>query len=429
MNATSSLLTPPPSNTLISLLNSIPVPSSWSSVLLPGIPLYLLLVRSLRYQREKAMRKKFGFPDRASLARMRNDEAQQILKYLITLEFPWFWQLSLQFALFKTYGFESMSKLIVATKNLADPQNSSKRYEDTVVLIGEFLVNPPTSKRALQAISRMNFLHNVYASKGLISNSDFLYVLSVFITEPIRFMALYEWRPLNEMEVCALGVFWRSMGDAMGMDFGAPGGLSRAGQWKDGIDFVDDISTWAKAYEIEHMKPARSNRGPAGELVPMLIYYVPRPLKGFATEVVYTLMGERVREAFMFPEPSIFPGVVGLSALWLRQQALRYLCLPRPIPKISFSEPDPKTGRIHHDDYLVHPFYNAPTFWNRWGPMALVTRLLGGIVPDSNAKELYPNGYLIEEVGPTNRLGRGSEEMKAGIERLEGMKRGGCPFG
>lgn len=30
-----------------------------------------------------------------------------------------------------------MSKLIVATKNLADPKNAQKRYEDTTVIFGE----------------------------------------------------------------------------------------------------------------------------------------------------------------------------------------------------------------------------------------------------------------------------------------------------
>jgi outer membrane receptor for monomeric catechols len=62
---------------------------------------YLVLCQALRFRREKAMRKKYGYPDRESLKTMTVEHAQMILKDLATLEFPQFMETSLQFALFK----------------------------------------------------------------------------------------------------------------------------------------------------------------------------------------------------------------------------------------------------------------------------------------------------------------------------------------
>ena len=142
----------------------------------------------------------------------------------------------------------------------------------------------------------MNFLHSQYKKAGKISNADFLYTLSVCVTEPIRFINLYEWRPLNHMEINAIGCFWKSLGDAMQIEY--KGYLSRD-TWKDGIEFVEDITSWAKGYEVEAMKPAKTNTLPAYALADMLIYYVPSPLKPFAIGVLTALMGDRVRDAFM----------------------------------------------------------------------------------------------------------------------------------
>jgi hypothetical protein len=39
-----------------------------------------------------------------------------------------------------------------------------KRYADTTVLVGEFLVNDIDSERACVAINRMNWIHSRYGS-------------------------------------------------------------------------------------------------------------------------------------------------------------------------------------------------------------------------------------------------------------------------
>ena len=83
------------------------------------------------------------------------------------------------------------------------------------------------------------------------------------------------------------------------MEIEYEGYLENPGKWKDGIEFVEDITAWAKRYECDFMKPHKSNNQLAETLVPMLVNPAPGFMKSFASEAVYTLMGDRVRESFM----------------------------------------------------------------------------------------------------------------------------------
>ncbi|KUI70729.1 hypothetical protein VM1G_05852 [Cytospora mali] len=396
---------------------------AWMIIVISGTSLWGLLCSSARFKTEKAMLQRFGYIDRASMARMTNDDAQRILEYIMTYEFPLLYKLSLQFAIFKTYGFSTVSTLLAKTKSFSDSSSAPKRYEDTTVIFGEFSLNPPTSDRCLAAIARMNHLHSPYKKSGKISNADLLYTLAVAAMEPIRFMRLYEWRALNDMEVCAIGTFWKSIGDAMEIEY--KGYLAQE-SWADGIEFVEDITRWAKGYEVEAMKPHPDNKKLADALVGLLFFHVPVFMRPFALQILTVLMGDRVREAFMYPEPGISAAFVAFGLLNARRIFLRYFCLPRRGPKKFFSEPDPQTGRIHHFDYLVSPYYNKPTFRARWGPMAMLLRLAGGKVPGEAGT--LPDGFLATDLGPANKMGKGMEDMEVDIARMKKSRPSGCPF-
>ncbi|KAK8851945.1 hypothetical protein PGQ11_014424 [Apiospora arundinis] len=405
---------------------------SWKAIALTAFLGYGLLCRALRFRRERAMRRKYGFPDRASLAKMTTEDAQRIIQDVITLEFPQFGVMALQFGLFKTYGVESISRLLLATRNLTDPVASLKRYEDTAVVIGEFTSNPPGSARSVASIARMNFLHSKYVASGQISNADLLYTLSVFITDPERFMRLYEWRPLNDMEYCAYAVFWKSIGEAMGIQY--RGYLSKT-EWTDGVDFGRDITAWAKSYEVVSFVPSKVSNKPAVALIPMITYWLPGFMKDFAQECVTVLLGDRVREAFMLPEPGVTAACIVYTSLVLRRAFLRHLSLPRFRPLIRHhspgcESPEQTDKRIHLNfPYGNYPFYIKPTFWNRWGPGAWAMWLAGGKLPGDNPETHFSEGFLFEELGPLNRMGQGKPEMEADIQRLKAKGMGGCPFG
>ncbi|KAI1819140.1 hypothetical protein F4861DRAFT_166897 [Xylaria intraflava] len=413
---------------LLGLLTSLSSLSLWRRHLVAIAVGYVALCRVLRFRGEKKLRRRMGFPEggRETLSRMTNDQAQQIIEYLIRSEFPAFSELALQFALFKTYGVESISRLLLATTNLIDPVKSLKRYEDTGAIIGEFMLHPPSSDRAMRSIARMNFLHSKYIEQGAISNEDLLYTLSVFVMEPPRFARLYEWRAMNDMEYCAYGVFWKAIGDSMGIKYK---GYLTHDSWRDGIEWADDITAWAKSYEVKAMRPNLVANKPAKALIPMLMYWLPWFAKPFAEEVICVLMGDRVREAFMLPEPGITAAATVYSLMLLRRFYLRYLALPRLSPIRRLAGVDPQTGRMHsHISYGNFPFYIKPTLWNRWGPKAWAIWLYGGKLPGDNPEEFMPQGYLWTDLGPRNRMGLGAAEMEVDVKRMTASNRGGCPF-
>jgi len=73
----------------------------WAALIVPALLSYTALCSLLRFRRRNAMQKKFNYPDVASLSRMTNVDAQEIIQYLSELEFPLVYVRSLQFALFK----------------------------------------------------------------------------------------------------------------------------------------------------------------------------------------------------------------------------------------------------------------------------------------------------------------------------------------
>ncbi|KAI1474490.1 hypothetical protein F4774DRAFT_326176 [Daldinia eschscholtzii] len=413
-----------PSHPLSAILPSI----SWKQLVITGVLIYVGLCRTLRHRRENALRRRLGYTDRASFSRMTVVEAQQVIKFMIAWEMPLSHFLALEFGIFKTYGVESISRLLLATRNLTDPVMSLKRFEDTAALIGEFMLNPPTSERAVRGIARMNFLHSKYVKEGSISNADLLYTLSVFMIEPPRFARLYEWRPMNDMEYCAYGVFWKSVGDAMGIEYKGLLAHAESG-WRDGTEFIDDVAAWAQSYEVQAMKPSLICAKPAEALIPMITYWVPWFAKPFATDIAISLLGGRVREAFMLPEPDIAAVATVYSLLVIRRFVLRHLALPRFFEFKRLRDPDPKTGRMTQwVPYGNYPFYTQPTIWNRWGPVAWAKWLYGGKLPGDNPEEYMPQGYLFTDIGPKSRMGLGIEEMENDVERIKASKWAGCPF-
>ena len=179
-------------------------------------------------------------------------------------------------------------------------------------MIAEFITYPPTSQRVARAIARMNYLHRPYQETGKIGNAELLYTLSVFITEPERFARLYEWRAMSDFERCAYGVFWKSMGDAMGIQYARELGDDRVGAWRDGLGFFDDIACWAKNFESKNMKPSLVCAKPARALIPLLLYWVPRFAMGFAEECTCVLLGDRAREAFMYVLTNLLLAAIGV---------------------------------------------------------------------------------------------------------------------
>ncbi|PGH01480.1 hypothetical protein AJ79_07918 [Helicocarpus griseus UAMH5409] len=397
----------------------------WATVPILGPAAYLLGVALLRNRRIKKNIKKFNFTTRESMAKMTDDDAWKILMDDGQLEFPFMYLKALQFALFRTYGIPTISETLVRTGQFARPEFSMKRYADTGVLIAEFMGNAPSSARAHEAIARMNYLHSGYRMSGKILDDDMLYTLSLFAVEPIRFINTYEWRKASDMEVCAIGTFWKSVGDAMQISFDhLPS--SKTG-WKDGIHFFEELKAWSLAYEAKTMVPSKWNKDNADQTVAVLLYDFPVIMRPLARNMVLYMMDDRLREAMMYEKPNIFYKIFFASGFKLRKWFLRYLSLPRFRQYRRISPGTDPEARHFLVNWEGAPFYIEPTFMNRWGLRAWFTWLRGMPVPGDDPK-LGPNGYYIPDVGPTKFEGKGRDQLKQTRERLQVERTGQCPF-
>ncbi|CAA9957301.1 hypothetical protein PTMSG1_00909 [Pyrenophora teres f. maculata] len=368
---------------------------------------------------------KAWYPDRPSWARITLQDAHSIQLALAELEFPTVFSISVFFALFKTYGIPSISKLLVATGQLSASETASKRAADTGVVITEVVLNKPDSERAISGIALMNYLHGRYIKAGKISNDDMLYTLSLFVLEPIRWTAKYEWRGVTDFERCAMGIYWKDLGEAMNISYQVL--PSATFGWRDGLHWLEELEAWSLAYETEHMVPAETNSTLACGTFDIALFNVPALLKPYGFSMASSLLEPRLQSAMKLAKPPVIYTQILTTIVKVRKFALRNFFLPRPsfLRRKWFTELDKQTGRANFCQYTAHPWYIKPTFSARWGPKALLLRLIGGAVPGEN--KYFPHGYRIHELGPSKLVGRGDNEMEKTREEIR-AKRRGCAF-
>jgi hypothetical protein len=183
-------------NNAIPHIMSLRIPDPWTASI-TGIIVYLGIVRSFRY-RTLSYIKQASEPSRQDLKAIHD-----IFFRTVYVEFPFLSITSLSFGFLKTYAIPSISHLLAKTGELGDVKNVGRRYDDTEIIIREFAEHALDSDRATAGIGRMNALHSHYK----IANRDYLYVLSVFVCESMRWIEKYGYRQLHrkEKEVCSSG--------------------------------------------------------------------------------------------------------------------------------------------------------------------------------------------------------------------------------
>src|SRR5262249_47926147 len=134
---------------------------------------------------------------------------QRIVFLSTRVDFPFDTTRSLELALFRTFCVPSIGALLDRTGEFF--HRAQKRYDDTDIVVSELMEWGYDSERGKAAMRRMNSIHNRFA----IANDDFLYVLSTFIYEPIRWIARFGWRYQSRQEQLAMFYFWREVGRRM----------------------------------------------------------------------------------------------------------------------------------------------------------------------------------------------------------------------
>ena len=259
----------------------------------------------------------------------------QRIVYLDTaFEFPWDTTRSLEFALFRTYAVPRSSALLLHTGELE--KHTQKRYDDTVLILSEIMEHGYDSERGRAALRRMNQQHGTYR----ISNEEFLYVMTTFVFEPIRWMERFAWRPMIEQEKLAIYYYWRALGRHMGITH-IP-------------ETYEALEQYNRDYEAQHFQYAEVNERIGRATVNLMLgWFLPRWLYWLGEPFVFAMMDDRLIEAFGFTkQPQALQKLVAVS-LSLRGRFIRLLP-PRRHPR-------------------------------------LITAL---------KSRTYPNGYEIEQLGP-----------------------------
>jgi hypothetical protein len=222
-------------------------------------------------------------------------------------EFPWDTTRSLEFALLRTFAVPRSAKLLADTHEFTE--RTQRRYDDTTLILSEVLENGYDSERGRAALRRMNRQHGHYP----ISNEEFVYVLSTFIYEPIRWNARFGWRPLLAREKLASFYYWRAMAHFMNI--------------RDVPTSYTAFEQWNRDYEAENFRYAPENQHLAEITEQMLLrWYMPPQLFPLGRPVLHAFMDPLMLKAFGFPEPG--PGLRRLVDLAMRARGAVVRQLP-----------------------------------------------------------------------------------------------------
>lgn len=244
---------------------------------------------------------------------------QEIVRIVTAYEYPFLMQKALEFALFRTYAVPSIGALLDKTQHFE--RQGQKRYDDTALLIAEWVENGYDSERGRAALRRMNQLHHHWP----ISNEDYLYVLSVFIYVPRDWYEMYGTRPLTEKENLAIYYFWVEVGKRMGVQH-IP-------------DTYQAFEQYFRDYEREHFAYTDANRRVADATIRVFLNWYPALLRPLVLQGIYALMDDPLRQAFCYPEPAPLVKSLTRGGLKLAARVIRLLP-PRRKPYLRSKAPN-----------------------------------------------------------------------------------------
>jgi hypothetical protein len=239
----------------------------------------------------------------------------QRIAFLTSLqEFPWDTTRSLELALFRAFAVAKGTALLAGTGEFTT--RTQKRYDDTVLILAEILEHGYDSERGKAALRRMNQMHGRHP----IPNDEFIYVLSTFVFEPIRWNERFGWRPLLRNEKLASFYFWREIARRMAL--------------RDVPEEYESLERYYDEFARDNYRYAPENRLLAVATRDLLLgWYLPKALWPLGRPFVHSLMDDRLLAAVGLPRPH--PTVRRLAewAIRFRGRIVRQLP-PRRQPRL-----------------------------------------------------------------------------------------------
>jgi hypothetical protein len=229
--------------------------------------------------------------------------------YLTTgFEFSWDMIRALEIALMKTFCNPRISGLLNRTGEFK--KYGQKRYDDTALLVAEFMQNGYNGERGKFAIEHMKHIHGFYK----IENDDFLFVLSTFIFQPIKWIDAYGWRKTLSNEREALFYFFKAVGERMHIH--------------DIPQSLKEFEKWVESYEQQHIVLQETNTEVGNATVNIVKGWMPFFAKPFVFPVIKCLLDDDMLNALGYMKPPaalrfFVKGAMRLRALGLRKLSFR----------------------------------------------------------------------------------------------------------
>ena len=236
-------------------------------------------------------------------------DCQRIVHLLTNYEFPFDIQRSTEIALFHTYGSRSVSRLLDRTGEFR--KRGQKRYDDTRLLIAQFMECGWDVAAGRRSLEQMNHIHSFFR----IPNEDYLFVLWTFIDFPIQWMDHFGWRAFTAHEREAWFHYWSEIGRRMGLH-----------------DIPEDkpaFDAFIHAYEAKELVPSDASHRVAQATMDIMAGWLPRPLRAVVKPISLSLVPPRLLPAIQFAPPPAWVGSVTRAALTLRKHVKRYVSLER----------------------------------------------------------------------------------------------------
>ncbi len=248
-------------------------------------------------------------------------DCEQIGFLLASCEFPWDTTRSLELALLRTYGVAKGTPLLVETGELI--RRTQKRYDDTALILAEIQENGVSHPRGRAALRRMNQQHGRYA----IPQDEYLYTLTTFVFEPIRWNARFGWRRMTEGERLAIFHVWRRIGARMGIR-GIP-------------EDYTELERFNLEFERAHFRYSEHNHALAVATRNLMLgWLLPPVLWPAAAPLIHAMLDEPMLRALgLDPAPRPIRALV-LRGMQLRAAVLRRLP-PRRRPRLVTRQPHP----------------------------------------------------------------------------------------
>jgi len=229
---------------------------------------------------------------------------QRIVHLSFGHEFPCDSVRALEVALYRTYCSPRISGLLDRTQEFY--RETQRRYDDTAILIAEMCEWGYEQGRGKAALERINWAHSHFR----IENEDYLYVLSTFIFEPVRWIDAFGWRPLCANERNGYYWFWREIGARMGI--------------RDIPPSFEEFARWSVAYERENFVYAETNRRIGSATRDLFASWFPRLTRPVVHYSIYALLEDPMLVAFGFPRPLPLTRPMIRATLWMRGRLLRW---------------------------------------------------------------------------------------------------------